>query len=274
MLPKFSSLLSTGILAGMAWLPVQAVAQTPAPSSWKITAGPQWRQIGRLHLGPASTQGFAFFNSINNSMSTSGLPPGIYNDGFVLPDNINNGFTTTNFGWVAGTPANNFGGEGFDFTLTRIDTTTTTQTAVTGVFDGGPWTSNHVSGPGFFITLESPSAWERGGWALSMELGYSLTGMNLSRLQGLFTGMMNQTIDTTTTMDTFGNEGDLGFDPANGYTGGAGPRRPDHPDRAHRHQHDAGAGDARHRGGQRVQPLLRAGSAHALRGTAPDLPDA
>jgi hypothetical protein len=214
MLPKFSSIASACLLAGIV-LPGGTMAQTASSSGWKITTGPQWRSVGRLHWNPGVSQSLV---TINGTTTFSGLPPGVYDNGFVLPDNLNNGVTTSNFGWDTSTVVNVYAEEGFDFELLKTDVTTTNTVDLFASQQGS--TGGRLNGPGFFIKLESPAIWKNGGWELSMELGYSLTGMRLSELRAAFAGLVTQTILTTSIADLYGGD-DFGVTPGPGstYTG-------------------------------------------------------
>ncbi|MCB1274993.1 hypothetical protein [Prosthecobacter sp.] len=219
MLPKLSRILSTVVLVGMTLAAVRAQAQMPSStttsSGWRISSGPQWRSVGRLHWNPGASQSLV---TINGTTTFSGLPPGVYDNGFVLPDNLNNGVTTSNFGWDATTVVDVFQDEGFEFELLKTDVTTTNTATLFASQQGGA--SDRLNGPGFFIKLESPALWKNGGWELSLEFGYSLTGMRLSQLRAAFAGLVTQTISTTTISDLYGGN-DFGVSPGPGstYTG-------------------------------------------------------
>ena len=226
---KFARILAASLIFGVVFCaPASAQSASDAATiraaesshSWKFSMGGLWRRIGGASFRQGTPQGIG---SLVGGTSFTGLPAGIYDNGFVLPD-LNGGPTTSNFGWDATTVVTPGGNVEAPFTFVLHKAIAATQsTFAPGTPPDG--SANFMNGGGFFVKLQSPEVWRRGGAAISIDFAYSWTGMSLSRLRSQFAGILRQS--TLTVNDTYGGP-DFGVVPGTAYTGSpaGGPEIP------------------------------------------------
>lgn len=197
-----------------------------ASSTWKVSSGASWRTIGRVSFGQSS-QGVGFLAGLNNTITTSGggFPPGIYDNGFVLPD-TNGGLTTSNFGWNSSTAITQNGqNETFTFILTQ--NTSQTLTEFLGGTPAGAGSTDTLNGLGTYVRFESPAIALGHNASLSFDFGYAWSRMNIAQSQTAFAGLLRTTTNSVIVSDTYGGA-DFGVSPGIPYTGSpaGGPEIP------------------------------------------------
>ncbi len=159
--------LKKAAAAAPAKTPDDALPEPPPP--WRISAGPQWRQIGSLNFHGSPQAGLPAVNVKGNPPPVG--DPGVvgnrtYSDGYVKTD-VSGSSTTWNWGYsnpaqAAGTTLS------FHASGTILTEQTTSRSLNTN------W-SDDPSGAGAFVKLESPEMYRSGSIGFGTEFGYSLT---------------------------------------------------------------------------------------------------
>ena len=217
-------LLVSGVMPD---LKAQTSSAQTGSDRWRLTTGASWRSLGRVSFA-SSSHGLGFLSGLQSgpvNTPAGGFPPGLYENGFVLPD-ANGGVLTSNFGWNASTAVTlKQQNETFAFILTRTTSQSLTEFS-NGTPTGGGFT-DRLRDAGAFIRLESPPVLQFGQTSLSFDLGYSWTGTSLSQLQSSFAGILSTTTTNTLVSDTYGGV-DFGVSPGLPFTGNpsGGPEIP------------------------------------------------
>lgn len=191
--------LKKAALAAPDKTPMDALPAPPPP--WRVSAGPQFRQIGSLTFHGAVQAGIP-------ASTIRGNPPQIgdsgvvgnrtYNDGFVRTD-ISGSSSTWNWGY---NNASQSAGTTLSFHATG---TALTGQAFNRSFDTN-W-NDDPSGAGAFVKLESPEMYRSGKIGFSGEFGYSFTHGSSGNTGEAFQGRLQSDLRSITVTDRYDTTG-------------------------------------------------------------------
>ncbi len=193
--------------------PMDCVLMPPS-SSWRISAGPQWRTLGDASFNN-STQAPAYILPRFGSSSSTIGGGGAYTDGYVLPDISGSSTSTWNFGFNS---ASQIQGTSLVFTGSSVSLITET---FSHTFNSD-W-DDAMSGWGGFVKVESPELYDWRGISLSAAIGYSFTRADIDHSTRAFTATQRTTNGGGTFTDTYAAIGALPPAPHAGTFAGPGP---------------------------------------------------
>lgn len=196
-------------------IPEGAVPSASADTQWHLSAGAQWKQIGKLSCKSADLlSGASLFAS--NQVLAAPTNGNHYADGYVLPDSTNSG-QTWNWGY---TNASQVNGNTISFTGTQQEIQLRSMTSQD---DRMCW-KDDLAGAGPYVDLESPVLFKAGAFKFSFNMSYNFASDGTTNKASLECGQLVE----RTFVDTYDASGLLGL-PSPGYAGtfaGPGPMLP------------------------------------------------
>jgi len=191
------------LLSSLAVASAYAAEPLASDSSWRISVGPQWRELGGLdwHTGSvAASRPLPWLAGHGAGNSTTGaIPPGQgdhnYDDGFVREDSSGGAFGDTwNWGY---NNASQVQGTNLVFHSANGGGSQTTTSFGTSSSMSHPAWSEELSGAGWFTEIESPAVLKQGPLSLSFKVGYSFAQADTGHSSSAVFGAVQQTRSNT-----------------------------------------------------------------------------